>query len=248
MSAPRDFVLVHGAWHGGWCWDRVAELLRREGHRVFTPTLTGLAERAHLMSHRITLDTHIGDVVDVFRRNDLENAILVGHSFGGWAISGAVEELRNRVAVLIFVDAHVPANGQIARDTSHHRDQIDRALREGRASTPPRADAAEWFKVNERDRAWVQAKLTDQPVGVYLSPIHLTGAREAVQHKAYIRATDFESGTFERYRADAERNGWRIYDVACGHDIMIDDPVRLTAILQEMCDARSNNLGRTESC
>jgi pimeloyl-ACP methyl ester carboxylesterase len=247
MAKACTFVLVHGAWHGGWCWARVAELLRRDGHNVFTPTLTGLAERAHEMNSHITLDTHIGDVVEVFRQENVQNAILVGHSFGGWVISGAVEELRSRIGVLVFVDAHVPANGQIPRDTSHHGDQIDLALREGRASTPPRTDAAEWFKVNERDRAWVQAKLTDQPVGVHLQPIRLTGAREAVGHKAYVRATGFESRTFDRYRDDAEKNGWRIYDIACGHDVMLDEPVRLTTILREMCGARRRDRGHFEA-
>lgn len=237
MTAPQDFVLVHGAWHGGWCWERVAALLRSEGHRVFTPTLTGLAERAHLMSPDITLDTHIADVVDIFRENDLQNAILVGHSFGGWAISGAIEELRSRVAAAGFVDAHVPANGQIPLDASHHRDEIDLALRQGCAATPPRPDAAAWFQVNEHDRDGVQAKLTPQPVGVYLNPIRLTGAREAVPCKAYIRATRFESRTFDRYRTEVERRGWRTYDIACGHDVMLDEPLRLTAILREMCEA-----------
>lgn len=237
MTERRDFVLIHGAWHGGWCWERVAGLLRRDGHRVFTPTLTGLAERAHLMSHDLTLDTHVADVVDVFRKESVQNAILVGHSFGGWVISGAIEELRSQVGAIIFVDAHVPVDGQVPRSSSHHADQIDLALREGRAGTPPRKDAAEWFGVNNRDRASVQAKLTDQPVGVYMKPIHLTGAREAVRSRVYVRATLFESSTFDRYREDAEKNGWRIYDVACGHDVMIDEPVRLTAILRDTCDA-----------
>jgi pimeloyl-ACP methyl ester carboxylesterase len=231
MLKPRDFVLVHGAWHGGWCWERVAALLRQQGHRVFTPTLTGLAERAHLMSHDITLNTHIHDVVNVFRHEQVENAILVGHSFGGWVVSGATEELRTSVAALVFLDAHVPRDGQIPRDTSHHRDQIDLALREGRPSTPPRADAAEWFGVNERDRARVQAKLTDQPVGVYLHPLHLTGARDAVRHKVYVRATLFDSRTFDGYRDNAKKSGWRTHDLSSGHDLMIDAPDAVSTIL-----------------
>jgi pimeloyl-ACP methyl ester carboxylesterase len=243
MVTPRDFVLVHGAWHGGWCWERVADLLRRDGHRVYTPTLTGLAERAHLMSHDITLDTHIGDVVAVFRQENLENAILVAHSFGGWVVSGAVEELRSRIAALVFVDAHVPDDGAIPRDSSHHRAEIDQALLEGRPSTHPRKDAAAWFQVNERDRAWVQEKLTPQPVGVHIRPIRLTGAREAVRYKAYVRATLFESATFHRYRQKVEENGWRTYDVACGHDVMIDDPMGLMAILQETMEATTSSAG-----
>src|SRR5689334_3842242 len=87
QAAPRIFVLVHGSWHGGWCWSRVARILRRQGHDVFTPTLTGLAERSHLMSGLITLDTHITDVVNVIKWESLENIVLVGHSYAGFVVS-----------------------------------------------------------------------------------------------------------------------------------------------------------------
>src|SRR5262249_22120518 len=90
QTTQKTFVLVHGAWHGGWCWRRVADVLERQGHKVFTPTLTGLGERSHLMSRDINLDTHITDVVNVFKWEDIKDAVLVGHSYGGWVISGAV--------------------------------------------------------------------------------------------------------------------------------------------------------------
>jgi pimeloyl-ACP methyl ester carboxylesterase len=109
------FVLVHGAWHGGWCWRRVADLLTRQGHRVFTPTLTGLGERSHLLNSAIDLETHITDVVNVFRWENIENAVLCGHSYGGWVISGvaeALESLAVPLAAIVFLDAHLPENGQ----------------------------------------------------------------------------------------------------------------------------------------
>jgi len=93
QTAQRTFVLVHGGWHGGWCWRRVADLLRRQGHTVFTPTPTGLGERSHLMSRDINLDTHITDVVNLFKWEDLNDAVLVGHSYAGWVISGVVEQM-----------------------------------------------------------------------------------------------------------------------------------------------------------
>src|SRR5260221_13300241 len=97
QTAQRTFVLVHGGWHGGWCWRRVADLLRRQGHTVFTPTLTGLGERSHLMSRDINLDTHITDVVNLFKWEDLNDAVLVGHSYAGWVISGVVEQCRQPI-------------------------------------------------------------------------------------------------------------------------------------------------------
>src|SRR6516225_4830262 len=102
-TAPKTFVLVHGAWHGGWCWRRVADVLERQGHKVFTPTLTGLGERSHLMSRDINLDTHITDIVNVFKWEDLKDVVLVGHSYGGWVTSGAVERVAPRVASIVFV-------------------------------------------------------------------------------------------------------------------------------------------------
>jgi hypothetical protein len=92
QNASKTFVLVHGAWHGGWCWRRVSDLLERKGHKVFTPTLTGLGERSHLMSRDINLDTHIMDVVNVIKWEGLKDVCLVAHSYGGWPVSGAIEQ------------------------------------------------------------------------------------------------------------------------------------------------------------
>jgi len=97
-GAPQTFVLVHGAWHGGWCWRRVANLLQKRGHKVFTPTLTGVGERSHLMSKDIVLDTHITDIVNVIKWEDLNNICLVVHSYGGWPGSGAIEQALDRIS------------------------------------------------------------------------------------------------------------------------------------------------------
>src|SRR5579875_3323603 len=102
-DAQRTFVLVHGAWHGGWCWSRVAAILRGRGHRVFTPTQTGLGERAHLLSRDITFDTFVQDVVGVFEAEELEDVVLVGHSFGGSSISGVVDRMPERVRRLVYL-------------------------------------------------------------------------------------------------------------------------------------------------
>src|SRR5689334_14895699 len=108
MTAPdsaRSFVLVHGAWHGGWCWRRVADLLTDKGHKVYAPTLTGLADRSHVMSADIALATHVADIVNLIRWERLGDVVLVGHSYAGFVISGAVEHVQPAIAALVFLDA-----------------------------------------------------------------------------------------------------------------------------------------------
>jgi len=105
------FVLVHGAWHGGWCWKRVAALLRQAGHEVFAPTLTGLGERAHLMSNAIDLHTHIRDILGVLQWEELADVVLCGHSYGGMVISGVADRVPEKLRSLVYLDAFVPDNG-----------------------------------------------------------------------------------------------------------------------------------------
>jgi pimeloyl-ACP methyl ester carboxylesterase len=139
----RTFVLVHGAWHGAWCWRRVAQLLRERGHRVFTPTLTGLGERSHLLTPDVNLDAHIADVVDVFERERIDDAVLCAHSYGGWPVSGALEHVHSRVSALVFLDAHLPKDGERGIDKSNHREKIEAARAAGRPGTEP-PDAREF--------------------------------------------------------------------------------------------------------
>src|SRR6266496_2985662 len=110
-SAGKTFVLVHGAWHGGWCWRRVADLLQKRGHKAFTPTMTGLGERSHLIDGRVNLATHVRDIVNVIKWESLNDVVVVGHSYGGMIISGAAEEMREAIGSIIFLDAFVPENG-----------------------------------------------------------------------------------------------------------------------------------------
>ena len=106
-GARKTFVLIHGAWHGGWCWRRVADILEQQGHKVFTPTLTGLGERSHLMSKDINLDTHIADIVNAVEWEDLKDICLVAHSYAGYPASGALERIGDRVSSIVWVDAVV---------------------------------------------------------------------------------------------------------------------------------------------
>lgn len=234
-AAGRTFVLVHGAWHGGWCWRRVAALLQKRGHEVFTPTLTGLADRSHLLRADIGLATHIADIVNLVRWERLDSIVLAGHSYGGFPVSGAIEHIFDRVAAAVFVDAFVPEDGEKTLDLASEfaRQSMLAAIAKGEIANP--APAAAQFAVNERDRAWVDGLLTPQPLGVSTEPIRLSGLRERVPSKAYIRAAQYPQPAFDAYhRAKAADPSWRTYQVPCGHDVMIDEPGRLAEILLEI--------------
>jgi isopentenyldiphosphate isomerase len=185
------------------------------------------------MSSEINLDTHIRDIVDLFHREEIRDAVLCAHSYGGWPVSGALEHLGGRVSAVVFLDAHVPNDGDLGMNSSHHRPQIELALREGRPShAPPRAAT---FALRPENCAYVDSMMTPQPVGVSQQAIRLTGARDLVKQKIYIRAAGFPSLKFDRYRDAAQANGWEVREIACGHEIMIDEPEQLTAMLLGIC-------------
>src|SRR5260370_4546575 len=115
-GAPKTFVLVHGAWHGGWCWRRVADILEKRGHKVYAPSLTGNGDRSHLLSKDVILDTHIADIVNLVTWEDLNGICLLAHSYRRWPRSGALEQIHDRVAAILWLDAFNPDDGQRGTD------------------------------------------------------------------------------------------------------------------------------------
>ena len=222
-TKAATFVLVHGAWHGGWCWQRVNERLTAQGHRVFAPTLTGVCERSHLDSPSVDLSTQIRDVVNEIRWKDLENVVLVGHSYGGMVISGVAEQVASKIAAIVYLDAFVPVDGQSIADLGGKVDA-------GPFTAPIPAAR---FPVNEADRAWVDSKMTPQSTACFTEKIKLTGAYQRIARKAYIRAKNFAgfATTLEKIRSDPS---WKTWVVDCGHDVMIDKPDELTSILTSL--------------
>ncbi len=232
---PYTFVLVHGAWHGGWCWPRVADRLRKDGHIVFTPTLTGVGERTHLLRAGIDLKAHITDIVNVLKWEDLNDIVLCGHSYGGFVISGVAEQAAPKIRSIVFLDAFVPKNGESLQDLTGPavQESIANALRHGDLTIPPRAAAA--FNVNPADRAWVDRLCVGQPIATFTDKIALTGAVDRIARKSYIRAANYANPGFDRALAAARADAsWRTYDVPCGHDVMVDMPERLSDILLEI--------------
>ncbi len=236
-AAPnsKTFLLVHGAWHGGWCWRRVAALLTGRGHNVFAPTLTGLGERSHLMNADIKLATHVADVVNVITWEQLSDVVLVGHSYAGFVISGVAERAPSALASIVFLDAFVPGSGDRLVDLTAPatREAIEAAAKKGDITVPPRPAA--FFHVNEKDQAWVDALCTPHPLATMVDEAALTGARERIARKAYIRAKAYPNPGFDAaYAKLASDPSWRRYELPCGHDVMVDMPERLAEILEEV--------------
>ncbi len=235
-KTSRTFVLVHGAWHGGWCWKLLARELRKRGHEVYTPTMTGLGERSHLLSKEINLDTHITDIVNVFKWEDIEDATLVLHSYAGWPGSGAVEQVADRLRALVYLDAFIPEDGQsnLVMQTPERLKILNDAVARGEAGRP--GPKAEDFAIADPVHVkLVDAKMTPQPIGVTFQSIKLTGARDRVPVKAYIRGGKHTNAAFDEFLAQyAADPAWRTWNLPCGHHVMLDMPDELAGILEEL--------------
>jgi pimeloyl-ACP methyl ester carboxylesterase len=222
-NGAATFVLVHGAWAGAWAWTRVIDRLTPNGHRIHAPTLSGLGERSHLAGCNINLTTHVNDIVNEIKWKDLDQIVLVGLSYGGLVITGVAEQVGERIASIVYVDAFVPANGQSFADiTGWHP--------AGEMIAPP--PAPEGTYVNEADHAWVNSKTTPQPIATLTEKLRVTGAYQRVPKKTYIQATGW-AGPFDAPAAAARSDrSWTVYDIACGHDVPNHKPDELTAILE----------------
>jgi len=234
------FVLVHGAWHGSWCWTRVRRALQALGHDVHTPTLTGVGERAHLLSPAVNLDTHIDDIANLIRWEELSNVILCGHSYGGAVVAGVADRVPDRIEALVYLDAFVLQNGQSLHDTlpeAQRALQLELARDIGDGwKVPP--IPAEVFNVNPTDREWVDRQCTMQPLATFQQPLRLNGQFSTPQNTTFILATGFADSPFPPFYEQAKTKGWTTTTVACGHDVMLDRPQELTDLLVGIASAR----------
>ena len=226
-----DLVLVHGAWHGSWCWRRVLPLLWLAGHRVVPVTLTGLGERAHQLSPDITLDTHVEDVVAAMRAEEVRDAVLVGHSYGGLVVTGAADRLGDEVGRLVYVDAVVPLPGEAWSTRNPPSVQAERRAAIARHGflPPPPASA---FGLAGADASWVERRQTPQPAGVYDDPLSFDGDRWAARPRTFVDCTEPALPTIEPSRQLVRSQpGWEVVELATGHDAMISEPADLAAVI-----------------
>jgi len=210
----------------------VARLLRQAGHEVYTPTLTGLGERAHLMSRTIDLGTHVQDIVGVIRCEELSDVVLCGHSYGGMVITGVAEQVATKIRSLVYLDAFVPENGKAVFDyvpaELSGQMRTDAAQNgEGYKVTPLPAAT---FAVNDKDTAWVDAMCVKQPLATFEQKLALSGRQ--VPKRVYILAAGWEPSPFQQFGARyKDDRGWQFVSIACGHEVMLDRPEELAAAL-----------------
>ena len=231
-----NIVLVHGAWHGGWGWKRLAPLLRRAGHSVFTPTMTGLGERAHLAGPAVDLETHIRDVLGVLEAEELENVLLLGHSYGGMVVTAAADRAPQRIARLVYLDAFVPEDGKSLMDyVVPERAAAFRAEgeRTGRITPPP---PSLWGVTDPTDVAWAARHDVPHPYASMRQPLRLANAAALARiPKAFIYCSSPPTGSFDQFAAKTRKDPeWRFFELATGHDAMVLVPDKLAAILLEL--------------
>lgn len=235
MISPSTYVLVHGAWQGGWAWSRFKPLLEAKGHRVYAPTLTGLAERAGSLTKDVNLSTHIEDVIRLIIAEDLEDIVLVGHSYGGMVVSGVADRMPEKVKALVVLDGFVPEDGKAMREywPASVMSYLDKeAEKNGGVSVPPLP--AEQLAVAIENRAFVDANATPQPYGTFNEVIRLTGAGDRIAKKIYIRAAKFRSHPFDAVMKRLQSDpGWYTAGIDSGHEPMIDEPQRLAELFNE---------------
>jgi pimeloyl-ACP methyl ester carboxylesterase len=220
------FVVAHGAWAGSWAWTRVSDRLVAKGHRVLVPALSGLGERSHLAGSAINLTTHIDDVVNEVLWKDLTDIVLVGHSYGGFVITGVAEKIAERIGSIVYVDAFIPDDGQAFADFSPEWNLPPEAL----IPAPP---AVIGDYRDEADLVWVNEKATPQPAGTFTERVSVTGAYKAISRKTFVQATGWDSPFKDAVVAFRADKGWSVFEVACGHDIAIEEPDELTRILEK---------------
>jgi pimeloyl-ACP methyl ester carboxylesterase len=231
------FVLVHGAWHGGWCWKKVRPLLQAAGHVVYTPTLTGLGERVHLSSPEVDLDTHINDIINMLEYEDVREAILIGHSYGGMVITGVATKAPERLAQVVYLDAFYPENGKSLNDYSVGASGYDENVRKnGNGWRLPFAGTLTLQMLgitDPADIAWMSPRMVDQPYRTFTQAIKIpSGLAKSVRY-TYILSSERQHYIEAAKRAQAQ--GFRLVKIpGAGHDIMVTQPRELVDALIAM--------------
>jgi pimeloyl-ACP methyl ester carboxylesterase len=236
------YVLVHGGGHGGWCYQRVARLLRSAGHDVYTPTLTGLGERSHLLSPKIDLDLHITDVTAVLHFEDLRDVILVGHSYGGMVITGVADRAAERVGRVVYLDAANPVNGQSLLDVAGPMIEATRPAGQVVDGVElvllPSPEAGLFYGVTDRDDvAWMADRLTGHPWRCFEQPLRLTNEAARLAIPQYHIVCTSTLATRDPELMEQARAAGRLWDIDTGHDLMITEPEFVAdALLQVAAD------------
>lgn len=235
-TESRNIVLVHGAWHGGWCWRDVAAGLRAAGHQVYTPTMTGLGERAHLLRADTGLSTCIDDICAVIHVEELDDVVLVGHSFGGVVISGVADRMARSIRQLVYLDALIVQHGQSALSVFSPDVQRERQRTIDEAGWRITIPEPSKFGVTEpQQAAWLQRQLTPHPLKTYTDPLMLEHPLGNGLRKTYVAVTDPWYAPLSDVRDWVrEQPDWEYRELQAGHDAMVTSAVALTSLLEEL--------------
>jgi pimeloyl-ACP methyl ester carboxylesterase len=232
----KTYVLVHGAWHGGWCWREVKEALRGMGHRVSTPTQTGVGERKHLMAKDITLDTFTADIINHIEAEELNDVILVGHSFAGTSITSVADKIPNRIQHLVYLDSLILENGQspfsvLPSDVVAARRKLVAEQGQG-IFIPPPPPTLFGIPENHPLADWVKRHLTPHPVSTFDSPMRIDNPVGNGRPRTYIHCTNPVYGPLEgTRRCVRKQKNWTWQEIATGHDAMVTAPAELSRML-----------------
>ncbi|WP_343322108.1 alpha/beta hydrolase [Sphingobacterium multivorum] len=233
------YVLVHGAWHGGWCWQAVAQQLTDAHYRVYTPTLTGLGERKHLIEPSVDINTHIQDIVNLIEMEDLHDLYLVGHSYAGAVIAGVADRIPSRLHKLIFLDAMIIEDGQSPISLQPKAVQEIQLKNIQRKENFAPFDVALFGVTAPGMVSWVKERLSAQPFGTFAQRLHLKNKYGNGLPLVYIACTDPQLPIMkemsEKVRADHTLN-WHYREIATGHDAMLTAPTKLADMLVTLVD------------
>jgi len=231
-----NFVLVHGAWHGGWCWRHVAARLRARGHQVYTPTMTGLGERAHLLDSNTGLSTCIADITAVIDAEELQHVVLVGHSFAGPVITGVADRMPERLKQLVYLDALVVQHGQSALSLFSAEVQQERSRTMDQQGLRMAIPSPEKFGViDPAQQAWLMRRLTPHPLKAYTEPLMLQHPVGNGLPKTYIAVTDPWYPPLAALRDWVRAQlDWQWRELAAGHDAMVTSPEALADLLEAL--------------
>ena len=233
------FLLIHGAWHGGWVWNEISEILGYQGYSVSTPTLTGLGEKKHLLSSKITIDTFIEDVVNHIIFENLNNIILVGHSFAGSVISGVADKLKDRIQKLIYFDAVILKDGQKPFDIAPKelvKQRIELAKRFGNGISIPAPSADAFGVFDVKKSLLLEEKLTPHPLSTYQSKLTIKNEIGNGIPLSYIFCTDPVYKSLESSRKVVRKLKWPIFELNAGHDAMLTHPKETLNLLMKICN------------
>ena len=233
------FLLIHGAWHGGWVWNEISDILRYQRYSVSTPTLTGLGEKKHLLSSKITIETFIEDVVNHIIFENLNNIILVGHSFAGSVISGVADRLKDRIKKLIYFDAMILIDGQkpfdiTPKETVEQRIELAKKFGNNISIPAPSADAFGVFDIKKS--LLLEEKLTPHPLSAFQSKLILKNEVGNGIPLSYIFCTKPVYKSLESSREVARKMKWPIFELNAGHDAMLTHPKETLNLLMKICN------------